>query len=201
MLVLSLSGAVLVARRSGGWRHWFARLRGPLAGRLHVEIARIAVVGLVLSSMTALWMTASTFDLLPDEGAMPAAPAEVSGETGFALNRMATLQQTPVAELRELIANGTFAPGDKLPSENELIKRYAVSGRATINSEEPLFEDPVALAILIDIFSERGFRANVDIHHLEIPERVDLKTGMIETRRKRVYRMTVFFAGSKIRRG
>lgn len=32
-----------------------------------------------------------------------------------------------VAELRELIANGTFAPGDKLPSENDLIQRYAVS--------------------------------------------------------------------------
>lgn len=32
-----------------------------------------------------------------------------------------------VAALRELIADGTFAPGDKLPSENELIKRYAVS--------------------------------------------------------------------------
>ena len=80
----------------------FARLRGPLAGRLHVEIARIAVVGLVLSSTTALWMTASTFDLPLDGGAIAAAPTEVSGETGFALDRMPTLQQTPVAELREL---------------------------------------------------------------------------------------------------
>ncbi len=102
MLILSLSGAALVARRSGGWRHWFARLRGPLAGRLHVEIARIAVVGLVLSSTTALWMTASTFDLLPDGGALPAAPAEVSGQTGFAPGQMPTLRLTPVAELREL---------------------------------------------------------------------------------------------------
>jgi sulfite reductase (NADPH) flavoprotein alpha-component len=102
MLVLSLSGALLVARRTGGWLHWFARLRGPLAGRLHVEIARIAVAGLVLSSTTALWMTASTFDLLPDGGALPAAPAEVSGETGFAPGQMPTLRQTPVAELREL---------------------------------------------------------------------------------------------------
>ena len=102
MLVLSLSGAALVARRAGGWRHWFARLRGPLAGRLHVEIARIAVVGLVLSSATALWMTASTFDLLPDGGVLPADPAEVSGETGFAPGQMAPLRQTPVAELREL---------------------------------------------------------------------------------------------------
>lgn len=28
MLVLSLSGVALVARRAGGWQHWFSRLRG-----------------------------------------------------------------------------------------------------------------------------------------------------------------------------
>ena len=78
MLVLSISGVLLVARRAGGWRHWFSRLKGPLAGRLHVEIARIAVVGLMLSSATALYMTASTFGLLPDEPAPLAVPAEVA---------------------------------------------------------------------------------------------------------------------------
>ena len=72
MLVLSVSGAILVARRAGGWRRWFARLRGPLPGRVHVEIARVAVFGLALSAATALWMTASTFDLLPDGGATQA---------------------------------------------------------------------------------------------------------------------------------
>jgi sulfite reductase (NADPH) flavoprotein alpha-component len=102
MLVLSLSGAALVARRVGGWRNWFAPLRGPLAGRLHVEIARVAVIGLVLSSTTALWMTASTFDLLPDGGAAPAMPAEVSGGTGFALGQMPALRETLVTDLREL---------------------------------------------------------------------------------------------------
>ena len=102
MLVLSLSGAALVARRAGGWRHWFARVRGPLAGRLHVEIARIAVLGLVLSATTALWMTASTFDLLPDGGAITAFPTEVSGEVGASLADLALLGETPVADLREL---------------------------------------------------------------------------------------------------
>ncbi|RXV66443.1 N-acetylglucosamine transferase [Roseovarius sp. A46] len=102
MLVLSFSGAMLVARRAGGWRHWFTALRGPLAGRLHVEIARVAVVGLVLSSTTALWMTASTFDLLPSGGTAPALAVEVSGETGVALMMMPTLGDTPVADLREL---------------------------------------------------------------------------------------------------
>lgn len=82
-----------------------------------------------------------------------------------------------------------------------IIKRYAVSGRAMINTEEVLFKNSVAIAILIDIFSERGFRASVDIHRLEIPERVDLTTGNIEMREKRVFRITILFAGSKIRRG
>ena len=82
-----------------------------------------------------------------------------------------------------------------------VIKRYAVTGRATVNTEEALFHDPVALAILIDIYSERGFQAMVDIHRQEIPERVDLETGLITTRLKKVYRITIFFSGSKIRRG
>jgi adenylate kinase len=82
-----------------------------------------------------------------------------------------------------------------------IIKRYAVSGRVMINSEDALFAVPFAIPILIDIFSERGFRASVDIHRQEIPERFDLATGKIETREKRVYRVTILFAGSKIRRG
>lgn len=102
MLVLTLSGAVLVARRTGGWRRWFTRLRGPLAGRLHVEIARVAVLGLVLSSVTALWMTASTFDLLADGSVQPASPNAVSGETGFALDQMAALQAVKVSDMRKL---------------------------------------------------------------------------------------------------
>ncbi|QTN34007.1 nucleoside monophosphate kinase [Akkermansiaceae bacterium] len=82
-----------------------------------------------------------------------------------------------------------------------VIKRYAVTGRATVNTEDALFHDPVALAILIDVYSERGFQAMVDIHRQEIPERVDLATGEISTRLKKVYRITIFFSGSKIRRG
>ena len=82
-----------------------------------------------------------------------------------------------------------------------IIKRHAVSGRAMINTEAEIFEEPVAIAILIDIFSERGFRASVDIRRESIPERFDLTTGRIETREKRVYRITILFAGSKIRRG
>mgnify|MGYP003643213888 CR=1 FL=1 len=102
MLVLALSGIALVARRTGGWRRWLSSLRGPLAGRLHVEIARFAVAGLLLSSATALWMTASTFDLLPDPDAAQTVQVEASGKTGAAPGKIEVLRQTPVSDLRDL---------------------------------------------------------------------------------------------------
>lgn len=111
MLVLALSGAALVARRTGGWRRWFARLRGPLAGRRHVEIAHVAVAGPMLSSATALWMTASTFDLLPDGARTPAFRAETSGRTGADLAGASALQM-PVAAFRSLSLADPNDPAD-----------------------------------------------------------------------------------------
>ncbi|MHA6644489.1 PepSY domain-containing protein [Mesorhizobium sp. A623] len=102
MLVLALSGVGLVARRAGGWRRWFAPLRGSLSGRLHVEIARVAVAGLLLSSATALWMTASTFDLLPDGPTSPALLNDASGRTGASVAALDMLKRPPVLELRSL---------------------------------------------------------------------------------------------------
>ncbi len=82
-----------------------------------------------------------------------------------------------------------------------IIKRHALSGRAHVNSEAAIFEDPLALSMLIDVFSERGFHAVVDKHIQEIPIRVDLHSGEIERREKTVYRIQVNFKGSHIRRG
>ncbi len=82
-----------------------------------------------------------------------------------------------------------------------IIVRHAISGRADINSEDALFHDPDALAMLIDIFSERGFHATVDLHRVEIPDRFDLQTGEIECRVKKVFRFNIRFKGSQIRRG
>ena len=82
-----------------------------------------------------------------------------------------------------------------------IILRHAISGVAHINTEDPVLEDPLAPAILIDVFSERGYHATVDIHRLDVPERVDLTTGEIHSRMKKVYRIQIRFQGSEIRRG
>jgi adenylate kinase len=81
-----------------------------------------------------------------------------------------------------------------------IVLRHAISGVAHINTEDPVLDDPLALAILIDVFSERGYHAVVDIHRVEMPERFDLATGAIKCSVKRVYRIQIRFRGSEIRR-
>ena len=101
-------------------------------------------------------------------------------------------------EHRELFAKVTsFIEKKIIP----IVLRHAISGVAQINAEDAVLEDPLALAMLIDVFSERGYHAVVDIHKIEVPEKVDLATGAIKCRTKKVFRIQIRFQGSEIRRG
>src|SRR6202047_88717 len=99
-------------------------------------------------------------------------------------------------EQPETFARGLeFIEGKMLP----IVVRHAVSGIASINSEDLLFEDPAALAILIDVFSERGFHATVNVTRIGVPLRIDLKTGEIYSQEKKVFRFSVRFRNPEIR--
>ena len=82
-----------------------------------------------------------------------------------------------------------------------VVLKHAISGVALINTEQVLLDDPLALAMLIDVFSERGYHAVVDIHRIEVPEKFDPVTGAITCRVKKVFRIQIRFQGSEIRRG
>lgn len=82
-----------------------------------------------------------------------------------------------------------------------IIKRHAISGTAVVNTEDSLLDDPLALSILIDVFSERGFHAVVDVNKEEIPYSVDKETFEIQTRIKKIFSIHINFKASEIRRG
>ena len=82
-----------------------------------------------------------------------------------------------------------------------IVLRHAISGVAHINTEDAVLDNPLALAMLIDVFSERGYHAAVDIHRVDVPQRVDMATGAITCIVKKVYRIRIRFKGSEIRRG
>ncbi len=90
------------------------------------------------------------------------------------------------------LINGKFMP---------IVTRYAITGMTLINSEDPLFENPLALAMLIDIFSERGYQALADVNKIDIPVRMNPETYEIICEHKLVYRFQIRFEASAIRRG
>ena len=82
-----------------------------------------------------------------------------------------------------------------------IVRAHAISGHARINSEDELLDDPLALRIMIDVFSERGFHVSVDVHRMDVPERINPETWEIICRTKKVYRIEIRYQPSEIRRG
>ena len=107
MLLLSVSGLVLLARRLGGWGALLRPIRGTTRSRWHCEVARAASLGLLLSAATGCVLSLFTFEILPD----PAAQAELAPPPGFSnvrprfvpLARMHELQAVPFSQLRERV--------------------------------------------------------------------------------------------------
>ncbi len=104
MLLLTLSGAFLLAARMGGWRHLLQSVRGTLSQRLHIKFGRVAVLGLLLSALTGVYLSATTFDLI-SEGleADPELPLELASGIPAAINTLSVLQSTDLNDLRELV--------------------------------------------------------------------------------------------------
>lgn len=104
MLVLSISGGLLLLTRLGGWSKLFSAIRGTKRQRLHVSTGRFALLGLLLSAATGLYMTLISFGLVSDGASgLMAFPANVDGGQPVAISELAALQTVPLGDLRELV--------------------------------------------------------------------------------------------------
>jgi adenylate kinase len=82
-----------------------------------------------------------------------------------------------------------------------VIQLHAISGLAKIASENPLFAEPLALTMVVDVLNERGYRTSAIVDPREVPVRFDPATGAITLEKRPRYRFEVHFTGSTIRRG
>jgi sulfite reductase (NADPH) flavoprotein alpha-component len=103
MLVLAISGAAMLANRLGGWRRLLDRIRGTGPQRLHAEAGRLAVLALVLSSLSGSYMSLARFEIVPDGAdAEPAFPSVVDGGAPMSVGDLPALRAIDAADLREL---------------------------------------------------------------------------------------------------
>jgi sulfite reductase (NADPH) flavoprotein alpha-component len=101
LLGLSLTGITMLARSLGGARALLKPIRGDAARRWHGEIGRLALAGLLLSSLTAAFLSATTFGLIPtSQTNLQAAPA--SGGPAAPIRRLGGLASIDVVDLDRL---------------------------------------------------------------------------------------------------
>ena len=104
LAILALSGMAMLVRRLGGWRHFFGLARGSSPQRLHVNLARFAVIGLILSAITGVYMSLVSLGLVSDgSSAFLPFPDGVNGGTPAVISTLTALRDTPLAALRELV--------------------------------------------------------------------------------------------------
>jgi sulfite reductase (NADPH) flavoprotein alpha-component len=113
MLILSVSGALLLARRLGGWRNLLRPLRGTFSQRWHAEVGRLALLGLLLSALSGLYLCASTFGLIADGSqSEPAFPTHISTGPVLPVANLQALRSIDLNDLRELVYPSPGNPQD-----------------------------------------------------------------------------------------
>lgn len=83
----------------------------------------------------------------------------------------------------------------------DCLRRHAFSGRAVVKSQNPVFEERMAVDMAMDVLSERGYHVLYDTDRWPIPEQVDLETGRIACLERRIHRFEIRFVPPEIRRG
>lgn len=125
MLVLAISGTLLLVRQQGGVRRLLRPLTGSGSKRWHAELARIALLGLLLSALSGIYLSAVTFELLPEGTQADPEPPQItlpitSDSASSAdipvqmlpIESLMALQNTQVSELEELVYPYPSDPSD-----------------------------------------------------------------------------------------
>jgi adenylate kinase len=80
-----------------------------------------------------------------------------------------------------------------------IMKRQALSGVAIIRSENEILNDPLAISMVLDILTERGYQCILDYERKLIPTRLDPQTNEIICTPKRTFHFEIQFTKPKIR--
>jgi len=110
LALISASGLVLLASRMGGWGKVFSQPKGTFSARLHTVLTRLTLLPFVLSSLTAIYLTLTQFEVITvTHAASLAFPESTQGLPAVSPGTLAALKAVPLSDLRSL----TFPyPGD-----------------------------------------------------------------------------------------
>jgi sulfite reductase (NADPH) flavoprotein alpha-component len=151
MIALGISGLWLAARRLGGWRKIFSRDHGEGAGKLHLRLARFAIIGLLVSSLSGLWMGASTLGLIDEGSPQPAFPMSVSADTAASPSQLPALLAISGDTLRQITLPRAGIPGQAWQVQTDAGAGYIdpATGQMLTWADRPLSSKVMGLMHLL----------------------------------------------------
>lgn len=135
MLMLGLTGLLLLRRVAGGWAALLRPFRGDGIRRWHLELGRLALAGLLLSSVTGIHMSLVGFDILTD-GATEDVFVSGSGEQPRPLRALDGLASLSLADLREIVLPDPADRSDPILIRTHRATRFVDLGTGQILREE-----------------------------------------------------------------
>jgi sulfite reductase (NADPH) flavoprotein alpha-component len=104
LFLIVVSGIVLIAKRQGGIRYFFASVvRENFSQFNHVVYSRIALLPILVLSLTGVYLSLLRFNLIPEEQIVHEVDYDSLRETPtIPIKEFALFQQTALGELREL---------------------------------------------------------------------------------------------------
>lgn len=104
MTFLTITGTILFLRRMGGWKQLFTPIQSRSISALHSILGRLLFLPLVVTALSALWLSAVTFDIiLAGSGKAPAYPESLEELTQVAPWDLHGLQGIALADVEEII--------------------------------------------------------------------------------------------------
>lgn len=104
LLILAITGVILLSARVGGWRKLLRPIRGSNSQRLHLDLGRLAIAGLLISSLTGIYLSAVNFELIsPGQEGTAEFPLTVAQGQAASVDNLLALQATDLNDLQELV--------------------------------------------------------------------------------------------------
>lgn len=102
MLLLTITGTMMLAARLGGYRALLRPMRGTPVQKWHANLGRLAMAGLLITSLSGIYLSLATFELIPDGSAQAAPSVSGSGGPRRPVQEIAALKGIDLKDLREL---------------------------------------------------------------------------------------------------
>lgn len=132
MLLLAITGLLMLATRQGGWRNILGPIHGTTSQRVHGILGRYALLGIMLSALSGLYLSAGSLELIPEAlEAEPEFPPEGPLAPPLPTHTLAALKVIDLNDLRELVYP---YPGD--PADNFSVRTHQGSGFVHASSGE-----------------------------------------------------------------